>query len=77
MRNILFAMLAATALIGATAAARADDFQASKYDDMTGRYTVSQPAFTAFLNTQSTGSQDSDPTAPNSIRSHGHVGSDR
>lgn len=73
MRNFLFAMLAATALVGAASTARADDFRASRYDDMTGRYAVNVPAFITSLNAQSNAAQDADPTAPNSIRSHGQV----
>ena len=73
MRNFLFAMLASTALVGAASTARADDFRASRYDDMTGHYTVNVPAFVVSLDNQATTAQQADPTAPNSIRSHGQV----
>ena len=77
MRNFIFAALTATALLGGAATARADDFRAAAADDMTGHFTVNQAAVGAYLDTQAANSQLSDPTAPDSIRSHGHVGSDR
>jgi len=72
MRNILFALLAATALTGLTATARADQFTGSNYaDDMTGSEAARSGAFSAQLDQRSIQAQDADPTVPNSIRSHG------
>jgi hypothetical protein len=59
MRTTLFATVALAALIAAVSVARADDFG-------------DQSAAVAYLNQQATNAQLSDPTAPNSIRSHGN-----
>jgi hypothetical protein len=62
MRNILFAAVAVSALFVGTAA-MADEF---------GGQSPSQTGVNAYLDQQATGAQLSDPTAPDSIRSHGH-----
>lgn len=65
MRNTL---LAAVALFGLTVstAALADD------SGFGGSQTQDQQSVNAYLDQQSTNAQDADPTAPDSIRSHGH-----
>ncbi len=62
MRNILFAAVAASALFAGTAA-MADEFNGQPQ---------TQAGVSAYLNQQATNAQLSDPTAPDSIRSHGH-----
>ncbi len=63
MRNILFAAIAASALFAGTAA-MADEFN--------GQAANSQNGVSAYLDQQATNSQLADPTAPNSLKSHGH-----
>ena len=63
MRNILFAAIAASALFAGTAA-MADEFN--------GQAANSQNGINAYLDQQATNSQLADPTAPNSLKSHGH-----
>ena len=60
MRNTLFAALALTALLAA-GVARADEFGG----------TQTQTGVSAALDNQSANAQDSDPTARDSVRSHG------
>ncbi len=64
MRNILFAAVAVSALFVGTAA-MADQFDGQNQ-------TATQTGVNAYLDQQATGAQLSDPTAPDSIRSHGH-----
>ncbi len=63
MRNILFAAVAASALVVGTAA-MADEFN--------GQQQSAQNGVSAYLDQQATNAQLADPTAPNSLRSHGH-----
>lgn len=63
MRNILFAAIAASALFAGTAA-MADEFN--------GQAANNQSSINAYLDQQAANSQLADPTAPNSLRSHGH-----
>ncbi len=65
MRNILFAALAASTLLVGTAA-MADEFNGQ------ANQTQNQTGVNAYLDQQATNAQLSDPTAPDSIRSHGH-----
>ncbi len=60
MRNILLAAVAVSALFVGTAA-MADDFSGQ-----------TQTGVNAYLDQQATSAQLSDPTAPDSLRSHGH-----
>ncbi len=62
MRNILLAAVAVSALFVGTAA-MADDFSGQ---------TQTQTGVNAYLDQQATSAQLSDPTAPDSLRSHGH-----
>lgn len=66
MRNILFAAVAASALFAGTAA-MADDFNGQAAASQNG---VS--SYNAYLDQQATNAQLADPTAPNSLRSHGN-----
>ena len=63
MRNILFAAIAASALFAGTAA-MADEFN--------GQAAANQNGINAYLDQQATNAQVADPTAPNSLRSHGN-----
>jgi len=62
MRNLLMAAVAATALMGASVA-MADEFNSPQQQ---------QGGVSAYLDNQATNAELADPTAPDSIRSHGH-----
>ena len=66
MRNILMAAVAASALMVGTAA-MADDFSGQPQNQ-----GQDQTGVNAYLDQQATQAQLSDPTARDSIRSHGH-----
>jgi cytochrome c-type biogenesis protein CcmH/NrfF len=68
MRNILFAAVAVLSLASATAAVAQEDTNGFGSDDQ----QQNQQAVSSYLNNQSVQAEDSDPTAPDSIRSHGH-----
>ncbi len=61
MRNFLMAAVAVAALASGTVA-MADEFNGQQ----------AQGGVNAYLDQQATDAQLADPTAPNSIRSHGH-----
>ncbi len=61
MRNFLMAAVAAAALMSASVA-MADEFNSPQQ----------QGGVSAYLDNQATNSEFADPTAPNSIHSHGH-----
>ena len=61
MRNFLMAAVAVAALASGSVA-MADEFNGQQ----------SQAGVNAYLDQQATDAQMADPTAPNSIRSHGH-----
>ncbi len=62
MRNFLMAAVAAAALMSASVA-MADEFNSPQQQ---------QGGVSAYLDNQATNSEFADPTAPNSIHSHGH-----
>ena len=62
MRNFLMAAVAVTALMSASVA-MADEFNSPQQE---------QGGVNAYLDNQATDAQLADPTAPNSLRSHGH-----
>lgn len=64
MRNILFATVAVFGLALASTA-MADDFTGDNHG-------TDQQGVSVYMDQQATNAQLSDPTAPNSIRSHGH-----
>lgn len=62
MRKFLMAAVAVAALASGSVAMAEDAFDSQQ----------AQPGVNAYLDQQSTTAQDSDPTAPSSIHSHGH-----
>lgn len=77
MRNTILAAFAVAALVAGASAAKADEFgqrQANApqaYQD-NGNPNATDSGASAYLDQQAVNSELSDPTAPNSIRSHGH-----
>lgn len=67
MRNILLAAAAVAALF-VTTAAMADEFSGQQAQGQ----TQSDSSINAYMDQQAAGSELADPTAPHSLRSHGH-----
>lgn len=79
MRNILIAAFAFGAIVAGGTVARADDFGGQRHVANSptayteyGSQDQNHESFGAYLDNQASSAQLSDPTAPNSIRSHGN-----